>query len=61
LSILRNPAAPFFAFVHDVVMAALSFALALYLRVGDEMLTKEPRLTLLYGVSFTVIAAVIFW
>ena len=41
-------------------MAALSFALALYLRVGDEMLTKEPRLTLLYGVSFTVIAAVIF-
>src|SRR5207244_6039359 len=49
-----------FAFVHDVVMAALSFALALYLRVGDEMLTKEPRLTLLYGVSFTVIAAVVF-
>ena len=41
-------------------MASLSFALALYLRVGDEMLTKEPRLTLLYGVSFTVIAAVIF-
>src|SRR5207302_3321650 len=41
-------------------MAALSFALALYLRVGDEILTKEPRLTLLYGVSFTVIAAAIF-
>src|SRR5438552_19151440 len=41
-------------------MAALSFALALYLRVGDEMLTKEPRLTILYGVSFTVIASVIF-
>src|SRR5438876_6116558 len=41
-------------------MAALSFALALYLRVGDEMLTREPRLTLLYGVSFTVIAAVVF-
>src|SRR5439155_13347090 len=41
-------------------MAALSFALALYLRVGDAMLPKEPRLTLLYGVSFTVIAAVIF-
>ena len=41
-------------------MAALSFALALYLRVGNEMLTKEPRLTLLYGVSFTVIAAIVF-
>jgi O-antigen biosynthesis protein WbqV len=49
-----------FAFLHDVAMAAVSFALALYLRLGDEMLTKEPRLTLLYGVSFTAIAAVIF-
>ena len=49
-----------FAFLHDVVMAGLSFALALYLRIGGEMLTKEPRLTLLYGVSFTIIAAVIF-
>ncbi len=41
-------------------MAALSFALALYLRVGDDMLTRDPRLTVLYGVSFTAIAAVIF-
>src|SRR5579862_6427167 len=41
-------------------MAALSFGLALYLRVGDEMLTKEPRLNILYGVSFTLIAAAIF-
>src|SRR5712691_7183676 len=41
-------------------MAALSFALALYLRVGSDMLAKEPRLTLLYGISFTAIAAVIF-
>jgi len=60
VSILPQSRRAIFAFLHDVVMAALSFALALYLRLGDEMLTKEPRLTLLYGVSFTVIAAVIF-
>jgi len=41
-------------------MAALSFGLALYLRLGDEMLAKEPRLTILYGVAFTLIAAVVF-
>src|SRR5205823_1009320 len=35
-------------------------ALALYLRVGDEMLTREPRLTILYGVAFTLIAAAVF-
>jgi len=60
VSILPQSRRAIFAFLHDVLMAALSFALALYLRVGDEMLTKEPRLNILYGVSFTLIAAVIF-
>jgi O-antigen biosynthesis protein WbqV len=60
LSILPRSRRAIFAFLHDVAMAALSFGLALYLRVGDEMLTKEPRLNILYGVSFTLIAAVIF-
>jgi len=41
-------------------MAALSFAIALYLRLGDEWLTREPRLTLLYGLVFTAIAAAVF-
>jgi FlaA1/EpsC-like NDP-sugar epimerase len=41
-------------------MAALSFGLALYLRLGDEMLANEPRLTILYGVAFTLIAAAVF-
>jgi len=48
------------AFLHDVAMAALSFALALYLRLGEDIGATEPRLTVLYGVSFTAIAAVIF-
>src|SRR4051794_13502329 len=42
-------------------MAALSFVLALYLRVGDDMLRiLEPKLILLYGVAFTLIAGVVF-
>ncbi|HEX5452504.1 MAG TPA: nucleoside-diphosphate sugar epimerase/dehydratase [Stellaceae bacterium] len=48
------------AFAHDVAMAGLSFALALYLRLGTDMLSPDPRLTLLYLVSFTVTAALVF-
>jgi FlaA1/EpsC-like NDP-sugar epimerase len=48
------------AFGHDVAMAALSFALALYLRLGADMLGDEPRLTVLYGIAFTAIAAAVF-
>jgi len=60
LSILPQSRRAIFAFLHDVVMAGLSFALALYLRLGDGLLANEPRLTILYGVSFTVTAAVVF-
>src|SRR3954453_11339994 len=50
-----------FAFLHDLVMAALSFVLALYLRVGDEMLRiLEPKLIVLYGIAFTLIAGAVF-
>ena len=41
-------------------MAGLSFALGLYLRLGDAVLANEPGLTILYGIVFTAIAAVIF-
>ena len=41
-------------------MAGLSFALALYLRLGDEMLAQNRGMTLLYGIAFTAIAAVVF-
>jgi len=60
VSILPSSRRAVFAFLHDVVMAGLSFVLALYLRLGGDMLANEPRLTILYGVSFTLIAAVIF-
>jgi FlaA1/EpsC-like NDP-sugar epimerase len=49
------------AFAHDVVMAALSFALSFYLRVGDGIHLYSWRLLAIYDVSFAVIAASVFW
>ena len=60
MSILPQSPRAFLAFLHDVVMAGLSFALALYLRLGDAMLTRDPGLTILYGAAFTAIAAMVF-
>ena len=60
MSLLPKSPRALFAFLHDVGMAALSFALALYLRLGETALQYEPRLTLLYGAVFTGIAAVVF-
>lgn len=61
MSIFPKSRRAVFAFVHDLVMAALSFLLALYLRVGDDMLTLlEPKLIVLYGVAFTLIAGGVF-
>ena len=48
------------AFVHDVVMAALSLALALYLRLGGEVVDYRPQLTATYIVGFALIAAIVF-
>lgn len=49
------------AFVHDVMMAAISLPAALYLRVGDGVVFYNPQ-NILFSVSvFTVIAAVTFW
>ena len=41
-------------------MAALSFGIAFYLRLGDEALRYEPRLTLIHCLVFTGIAAAVF-
>jgi FlaA1/EpsC-like NDP-sugar epimerase len=45
------------AFVHDVGMAALSLVIALALRLGGDIWNYAPRLTLVYLVGFTLIAA----
>ena len=51
----------YLVYVHDLVMAALAFVLALYLRLGDAIYFYSPGL-LLYGtIVFTAVAAVVFW
>ena len=49
-----------FAFVHDVLMAALSVVVSLYLRLGGDILHYEPPLTVTYILSFTLMAASVF-
>ncbi|MBO0739294.1 MAG: polysaccharide biosynthesis protein, partial [Alphaproteobacteria bacterium] len=41
-------------------MAAVSFVVAMYLRLGSGVLDYEPRLTAIYVVGFTLIAASVF-
>jgi FlaA1/EpsC-like NDP-sugar epimerase len=60
MSFLPNSRRALLAFLHDVAMAALSFALAFYLRLGDDALHYEPQLTIIYGVGFTSVAALVF-
>ncbi len=60
MSIIPKSRRAVFAFLHDVGMAAASFALALYLRLGDDIVNYEPRRTALYGLIFTAIAAGVF-
>src|SRR5262249_42374522 len=55
VSLLPRPRRSLFAFLHDVAMAALSFALALYLRLGDAASQYEPSLMVIYGGVFTAI------
>ncbi|HVH80548.1 MAG TPA: nucleoside-diphosphate sugar epimerase/dehydratase [Stellaceae bacterium] len=58
--LIPNSRRAFLAFLHDIVMAALSFGVAFYLRLGDDVVRYEPRLTLLYCVTFTSIAGIVF-
>jgi FlaA1/EpsC-like NDP-sugar epimerase len=50
----------FATFAHDVVMAALSFVLSFYLRVGGDISQFSPTLLLTYDLGFTATAAVVF-
>jgi FlaA1/EpsC-like NDP-sugar epimerase len=50
------------AFLHDLVMAALSFPIALYLRVGDRAAAYlDSGLWLAYGLFVLVSGLVFFW
>jgi FlaA1/EpsC-like NDP-sugar epimerase len=49
------------AFCHDVVMAALSFLLSFYLRVGGQLASYSWQLLAGYDLAFAAIAAIVFW
>ncbi len=55
-----RPTRAHIAFVHDVVMAGLSFVAALYLRLGNEVLDHAEPYLLEGALLFAVIAAVVF-
>jgi O-antigen biosynthesis protein WbqV len=60
VAIFPNNRRAFLAFLHDVAMAGLSFVVALYLRIGNAIVAYEPRLTAIYIVGFTAVAAGVF-
>ncbi|MBI2977626.1 MAG: polysaccharide biosynthesis protein [Rhodospirillales bacterium] len=49
------------AYGHDIVMAAVSFGLSLYLRLGDDIVYYSGEHVLQAGIVFTVICAIVFW
>lgn len=59
-AIFPNNRRALLAFLHDVAMAAVSLVAALYLRLGSRIVDYEPRLTGIYIIGFTVIAAAVF-
>ena len=61
LTLPRIPPRAHFVFAHDIVMAAASFVLSLYLRTWDSIFRVPTDLVIQGTVIFTVIAAVVFW
>lgn len=49
------------AFVHDTAVAAFAFMLALYLRVGNDIITLSASSVLVSLLLFTATCAVVFW
>src|SRR3546814_8548740 len=52
---------PRIAFLHDVIMAAASFPLALYLRLGEFTFILSQDYLLKGTLLFTAVAAPVFW
>ncbi len=60
MAIFPNNRRALLAFLHDVMMAGLSLVASLYLRIGDEIVDYQPRLTAIYILGFTLVAAGVF-
>ena len=52
---------PYVAAIHDLIMAAVSFALSLYLRLGDAMMDQVSGYIVEGAALFTVVCGVVFW
>ncbi|MDP6173249.1 MAG: polysaccharide biosynthesis protein, partial [Rhodospirillales bacterium] len=51
----------YIAYCHDIIMAAASFGLALFLRLGDGLAAYPMDQLVMGTVMFTLVAAVVFW
>jgi len=60
VTIFPNNRRALLAFLHDVLIAAVSIVASLYLRLGNDILDYEPKLTAIYVAGFTLIAAGVF-
>jgi O-antigen biosynthesis protein WbqV len=60
VAIFPNNRRALLAFLHDVAIAAVSIVASLYLRLGNDILDYEPKLTAIYVAGFTLIAAGVF-
>ncbi len=49
------------AYIHDIVMAAISFWLSFYLRVGDDIAHYSHELIWTYDIVFAATAAAVFY
>ena len=57
----RIPPRGWIAYGHDILMAGLSFPLALYLRLGDDIWAQPADIMLIAGMFFTATAAAVFY
>lgn len=56
-----RPNRSYVAYTHDIIMAAASFLVALYLRVGGGLLDFSPEFLIRSTVLFTAVAAAVYW
>jgi O-antigen biosynthesis protein WbqV len=61
VSFRKIPPRGYIAYAHDIAMAAVSFVLSLYLRLGDDLVFYSVPMLAQRTVVFTAIAAAVFW
>ena len=52
---------PIVAAIHDLIMAAVSFGLSLYLRLGDQMMGQVSGFIVEGTILFTIACGLVFW